>query len=285
MKAPAFAYARPDTLAAALGLLARHGESAQILAGGQSLMPALNFRLSAPELLIDINRIEALAGITEAGEDIRIGALARHAEVEASPLVRSHLPLIAEAIAHVAHPAIRSRGTFGGSLAQADPAAELPACAVALGAKLVLARQDGTRTVAAGDFFRGLFETDRRPDELIIAALIPRQRPGERSVFLELSRRHGDFAVAGLACRGDFRGAALGALHLVIFGAEPYPHLARGAAAAALAAGSTHDLGARVAAALPDDLAPIADPQGTRAMKLHLAQLLVRRAMLRLLAA
>jgi len=284
VKAPAFAYARPATLEAALALLERHGEEAQILAGGQSLMPSLAFRLSAPAILVDINRIAALQGIERQGDDIRIGALTRHAEVERSDIVRADLPLIAAAISHVAHPAIRNRGTFGGSLALADPAAELPACAVALEARLVLASAAGRRTVAARDFFRGLFQTDRRPQEILIEALIPRQRAGQRSVFLELSRRHGDFAVAGIACQADFAAHRLAALRLVVFGSEPYPRLARHAAAAAGAA-APGDLGELVAEALARDLDPIEDQHGGRAMKRHWAQLLARRAMAQLAVA
>jgi carbon-monoxide dehydrogenase medium subunit len=283
VKAPAFAYIRPPDLAAALGLLARYGDEAQILAGGQSLMPSLNFRLAAPAVLVDINRIAALRGIERRGADIRIGALVRHAEIEDSGLIRSDLPLIAEAISHVAHPAIRSRGTFGGSLANADPAAELPACAVALGARLVLESAAGRRIVAAEDFFRGLFQTDRRPGEMLTEALIPRQEAGQRSVFLELSRRHGDFAVSGIACQAEMATDAVRALRLVVFGSESHPRLARNAAAALAAAPS--DLGRAVSAALAADLDPIADLQGDRAMKLHLAQVLARRAMARLIAA
>jgi aerobic carbon-monoxide dehydrogenase medium subunit len=284
VKAPAFAYACPTELAAALDLLTRYGEDAQILAGGQSLMPSLNFRLAAPAVLVDINRIAMLRGIERRGADIRIGALVRHAEVESSAIIRADLPLIAEAIAHVAHPAIRSRGTFGGSLANADPAAELPACAVGLGARLVLESAAGRRTVAAEDFYRGLFQTDRRTGEILVEALIPRQQEGQRSAFLELSRRHGDFAVAGIACQAEIAVTSVRALRLVVFGSESHPRLARHAAAAAIAEAS-HDLGEKVAEALADDLDPIADLHGDRAMKLHLAQVLARRAMARLIAA
>jgi carbon-monoxide dehydrogenase medium subunit len=138
MKAPHFRYARPATVEETFALLARHGEDAAVLAGGQSLLAALNMRLAAPALLVDINRLAPLAGIEERGDHLRIGALTRHAEVAASPLVARHAPLIARAMPHVAHVAVRNRGTFGGSLALADPAAELPACAVALGARLVI---------------------------------------------------------------------------------------------------------------------------------------------------
>lgn len=285
MKAPAFRYARPTDLEAALELLDRHGADAQILAGGQSLIPSLNLRLSSPGLLIDINQIEQLKGIGRRGEWVRIGALARHADVAESEVVRADLPLVAEAITHVAHPAVRTRGTFGGSLALGDPAAELPACAVALGARLVLAGATGRREVAASEFYTGLFETDRRPGEILIEALIPRQQPAQRSAFLELSRRHGDFAVAGIACQASVESGLLRDLRLVVFGCEPYPHIARRAAETALGQGFSLDLGDHVAAALQFDLDPIDDLHGNADIKRHWAGLLARRAMARLAAA
>src|SRR5258705_8123558 len=178
VKAPRFSYVRAESVEHALGLLADHGEEARILAGGQSLMPTLNMRLSQPRLLIDINRLGALGGISLQGDRVRIGALARHVEVARSPIVAEHLPLIAEAMPHVAHVAVRNRGTFGGSIALAGPAAELPACALALGATFVVAGAGGRRSITAADYFRGLYETARRPDELFVEALVPVKRPG-----------------------------------------------------------------------------------------------------------
>lgn len=282
MKAPAFRYACPADLDTALALLDRPGVEAQVLAGGQSLMASLNLRLSSPGLLVDINRIEALKGIERRGEWVRIGALARHAEVAASEIVRADLPLIAEAMPHVAHPAIRTRGTFGGSLALGDPAAELPACTVALGARLVLAGKDGRREIAASDFYRGLFETARRPGEILVEALLPRQQPMQRSAFLELSRRHGDFAVVGIACQAKLDGDRVEELRLVVFGSEPYPRLARRAAEAAIGHRLSPALGDSVAEALLTDLDPIVDLHGSAATKRHWAGLLARRAMARL---
>ena len=200
MKAPRFSYARPQNLDEALGLLAQHGDDARVLAGGQSLMPTLNMRLSQPKLLIDINRIAELKGISSTNGTVRVGALTRHVEVMNSPLIARHLPLIAEAMPHIAHVAVRNRGTFGGSIALADPSAELPACILALEASLVVESTRGRRTIAADDFFHGLYETARAPDELLVEVLIPEQRRDHVSVFMELSRRHGDFAIAGLAC-------------------------------------------------------------------------------------
>src|SRR5437667_8356354 len=155
MKAPRFAYARPASLAEALALLAEYKDDARVLAGGQSLVPMMNFRVAAPKVLVDINRIGSLAGIKVSKSFVRIGALTRHVELERSADVAKHLPLVASAIPHIAHPAIRNRGTFGGSCALADPAAELPACALALGATFVVAgKKKGERRIAAEDFVK-----------------------------------------------------------------------------------------------------------------------------------
>ena len=194
MKAPSFAYAKPRSLTEALELLERPG--ARILAGGQSLIPALNMRLSSPELLIDITGLEGLSTIEARNGAVRIGALCTHSQVGRSAEVREHLPLVAEAVAHIAHPAIRNRGTLGGSLALADPNAELPACALALDAALIVAGKKGERRVQASGFFKALFETDLKPNEILIGAEFPK---ATKSVFLELARRQGDYAIVGLA--------------------------------------------------------------------------------------
>ena len=272
LKAPSLAYRRAGSLEEALDALAGHGEDARILAGGQSLVPALNMRLSEPRLLIDINHVAALGGIEERGGALRIGALARHSEVGTSPLVARLAPLIHQAIPHIAHPAIRNRGTFGGSLAHADPAAELPACAVALDAVLLLASRRGERKVAARDFFRGLYATALAPDEIVTAIDIPPAPAGGRSVFLELARRRGDYAIAGLAAAarpGDFR--------LVFFGVGDRPVEAK-AAAAALQREPAAGRVAAAQAALARDLDPPGDLQADGATKLHLARVLLGRA-------
>src|SRR5260221_2249741 len=173
MKAPRFAYARPASIAEALALLQKHGDDARVLAGGQGLVPMLNFRLAAPKVLVDINRIAGLSGIKVTKTHVRIEALTRHVELERSADVAKHLPLVAAAVPHIAHPAIRNRGTFGGSCALADPAAELPACALALQAAFVVAGKKGERRIAAGDFFKSLYATALQTGELLVAA----QRP------------------------------------------------------------------------------------------------------------
>jgi carbon-monoxide dehydrogenase medium subunit len=279
VKAPRFGYVRAESIGEVLELLAEHGEEARILAGGQSLMPTLNMRLSAPRLLIDINRIEALRGISLEGGQVRIGAMARHAEVAASAIVAGHLPLIAEAMPHVAHLAVRNRGTFGGSIALADPAAEMPACALALDATLVLQSAGGRREVAAGAYFKGLYETERRPDELLIEALVPVEPPNSVSVFLELARRHGDFAIAGLACHLQLEGDRVNLARLAYFGSEDRPTLARTAAAILVGQRLDSEVSDAVAEALGDDLDPVGNAQGSARLRLHLQRVLTRRAL------
>jgi carbon-monoxide dehydrogenase medium subunit len=279
VKAPRFSYVRAESVGHALDLLAEHGEEARILAGGQSLMPTLNMRLSQPRLLIDINRLADLGGIALEGSHVRIGALARHAEVARSPVVARHLPLIAEAMPHVAHVAVRNRGTFGGSLALADPAAEMPACALALDATLVLESVRGRREVAAGDYFKGLYETVRRPDELLIEARMPAMRPDTAPVFLELARRHGDFAIAGLAFALRMDGGVVADGRLVYFASEDKPTLAGKALAAIKGKRLDREAVEAAVAALAGDLDPMSNPQGSARMRLHLQRVLTRRAL------
>lgn len=201
LKAPPFAYAKPRSLKEAFELIGRPG--AKILAGGQSLIPTLNMRLSSPELLVDITGLPGLSDIVLERGKVRIGALVTHARLEKDLAIQKHLPLLAEAARHVAHPAIRNRGTLGGSLALADPAAEYPACAVALRASLVISGKKGERVVAAEAFFKGLFETDLKEGEILVAVEFPAHKTGERMVFLELTRRHGDYAIVGVAAHQD----------------------------------------------------------------------------------
>lgn len=279
MKAPKFSYIRAESLDHALALLAEHGEDARILAGGQSLMPTLNMRLSQPDLLIDINRLADLKGISLEGNRVRIGALTRHVEVLNSPIVADHLPLIAEAMPHVAHVAVRNRGTFGGSVAMADPAAEMPACALALEATLVVESVRGRREIAADDFFLGLYETARQPDEIFVEALIPVQAADSVSVFMELARRKGDFAMAGVACCAKIEGGAVAHSRLVYFGSEVKPTLATGAMAALKGQCWPDPAREAVLTALGDDLDPMDNLLGSPATKLHLQRVLTGRAL------
>lgn len=279
MKAPKFKYVRANSLDEALALLDQHGDGARILAGGQSLMPTLNMRLSQPEILIDINRIDALKGISEDNGIVRIGSLTRHVEVASSPIIAKHLPLIAEAMPHVAHVAVRNRGTFGGSVALADPAAEMPACALALGATFVVQSSAGRREIAADDYFLGLYETARQQNEILIETLVPAEPPETVSVFLELAQRHGDFAMAGLACHARMSGDTIEEARLVYFGSEDKPTLAVGATAAVKGRRWSDDVGDAAAAALANDLDPMTNLQGSGAMKLHLQKVLTKRAL------
>jgi carbon-monoxide dehydrogenase medium subunit len=279
VKAPRFSYVRPQSLEEALRLLQQHGDDARVLAGGQSLMPTLNMRLSQPKLLIDINRIATLRGISARDGKVRIGALARHVEVMTSPVIARYLPLIAEAMPHIAHVAVRNRGTFGGSIALADPSAELPACILALEASLVLGSTRGRRTIAAEDFFHGLYETARRPDELLLEVMIPEQKRDHVSVFMELSRRHGDFAIAGLACCARFEQRTIREARLVYFGSEVKPTLATRTMAAIEGKPWSAAAGDAARAALGDDLDPIGNAFGSPATKLHLQRVLTQRAL------
>jgi carbon-monoxide dehydrogenase medium subunit len=280
VKAPAFRYIRPATLAEALAALDAEGPEAQVLAGGQSLMPALNLRLSRPSVLVDINRIAPLNGIDLQGETVRIGALARHAAVMQSAIVQQHLPLIAAAMPHLAHPAIRNRGTFGGSVALADPAAELPACCVALGAEIVLHSSSGQRSVRADRFFRGLYETDRQPGEIVTEVMIPAARDGMVFAFDEMARRRGDFAVLGIALQASARSTAIDDLRMVAFGSEAHPRVSTGAATAAAALDGEGI--ARIATAFAAGLEPIESLHGSAAYKRHLARVLAQRMLQRI---
>ena len=260
MKAPSFAYAKAKSLAEAFELIERPG--AKILAGGQSLIPSLNMRLAHPDLLVDITGLRDLGSIEPRGAGLRVGALATHAQIEKSAAVTKHVPLLAEAVKHVAHPAIRNRGTIGGSIALADPAAEYPAVALALNATIVLVGRRGERRVSAEHFFKGLFETDIRPGELVAAVEFPKV---ERSAFLELARRHGDYAIIGLAGVADASGK-----RIAFFNAGPTPVLAtRASKETSIEAAQK---------ALEQDLQPPADLYHTSATKLHLAKVLLARA-------
>jgi aerobic carbon-monoxide dehydrogenase medium subunit len=238
-------------------------------------------RLATPRAVIDINRLPGLGAIRATPAGLVIGALARHDEVEASLLVREHASLIAAAMPYVGHAAIRARGTFGGSLALADPAAELPACAVALDAIIRVANRRGTRDVAAADFFRGVYTTALEPGELLLEVLIPPAEAGWRAGFDEMARRHGDFALAGLAARLRPEGRAFRAARLVFFGIGTGPVRARRAEAALTASGDVRT----AQRALADDLDPPADVHGSAELRRHLAGVLLARVVQRVGAA
>jgi carbon-monoxide dehydrogenase medium subunit len=269
LKPAPFGYAKAGSLDQAVALLAQYAD-ARLLAGGQSLIATLNMRLSAPRLLIDINALDELKRITREEDALVIGALVRHAEAERSDEIARHAPLIARALPHIAHPAIRNRGTIGGSIAFADPAAELPACLLALGGEVEIANASGTRRVKADDFFRGLFETALGPDDVLTAIRVPVARADSRHGFAELARRHGDYALVGLAAAAQADGAALRDVRLAFFGVGATPVRARNAEAA-IARGED------AVAALAGDLDPHTDVQASAATRRHLAGVLLRR--------
>jgi aerobic carbon-monoxide dehydrogenase medium subunit len=270
LKPAAFAYAKARSLEHAIELLGQ--PQARVLAGGQSLIATLNMRLDAPSLLVDINGIAGLDGIARRNGQVEIGALARHAAAERADAIRQHAPLIAQALPHIGHPAIRNRGTVGGSVALADPAAELPACLLALGGEVDIAGPQGKRTVKADGFFTGLFETALGPSDVLTAIRVPAATPETRFGFAELCRRHGDYALVGLAASAKAKGKGLQDVRLAFFGVGATPVRAR-KAEAALGLGNLDD----AVAALVDELDPGDDVQASGAVKKHLAGVLLRR--------
>jgi carbon-monoxide dehydrogenase medium subunit len=208
MKAAAFSYARATSIADALQLLARHGDDAKVLSGGQSLMPALNLRLARPAILVDIGRLSELRGVTVASDKVTIGALTRHVDLLGSREIADRLPLLREATAHVAHPAIRNRGTIGGNLAHADPASEMPAIVLTLGGRLRAQSARGERWIEAHDFFVGALTTALESDEMLTEVELPVAPADGGACFLEMSRRRGDFAIIGVAATVRLDGQA-----------------------------------------------------------------------------
>ena len=280
MKPPVFEYHRPGSLNDALALLDAH-PGAKPLAGGQSLIPAMNFRLAAPDALVDLNELPELTGIEETADGgLRIGAMTRHGAVELSAAVAMRAPLLAEAMPFIAHRQIRNRGTIGGSLAHADPAAELPAVMVALEARLVLASMRGGRVVPASEFFTGLFATALTEGELITAIEIPPAPARTGTAFLELARRHGDYALVGVTAvvtRGAE--ARVAGSRIVLFSVGEGP--VRATHAEQALAGTTGDAAALRAAAdaVQRDIDPSSDIHASSAYRRHLASVLTRRAL------
>jgi aerobic carbon-monoxide dehydrogenase medium subunit len=269
LKPAPFAYAKAGSVEHAIELLAT--EDARLLAGGQSLIATLNMRLSQPALLIDINGIGGLDRIALKNGHVEIGALVRYAQAERSAEIARAAPLIALALPHIGHPAIRNRGTVGGSLAFADPAAELPACVVALGGEIEIAGPKGQRSINAEGFFKGLFETALTPRDVLTAIRVPAASGGTRVGFAEFARRHGDYAMVGLAACGEADGKRLKNLRLAYFGVGATPVRARNAETA-LADGDVE----RAVSALAD-LKPSEDVHASSEVKAHLAGVLLRR--------
>ena len=276
MKPAPFAYQRARSTEEAVALLGE--KDARLLAGGQSLIATLNMRLSQPALLIDINGIRGLDGIMLKDGRVEIGALVRHAQAERSDVVAKHAPLIARALRHIGHPAIRNRGTLTGSIAYADPAAELPACLLALDGEVEANGPKGKRTIEAKDFFKGLFETALAPDEMLTAVRVAAAGKNTRTGFAELARRHGDYAIVGLAASATSDGKGLTDVRLAYFGV--------GATAVRATKAETALAGGNVDAAVAAlDLDPPDDLQATGAAKKHLAGVLLRRVAKQLMEA
>jgi aerobic carbon-monoxide dehydrogenase medium subunit len=280
MKPAPFKYFAPTTTDEALALLAEHGDAAKVLAGGQSLTPMMNFRLVTPSVLIDLNRIAELSYIREHDGHLAIGAMTRQRAVERDPRIASRAPLIAETMPFVAHPQIRNRGTFGGSLAHADPAAELPAVAIATSSKLKVKSIKSERWVEARDFFTGLFSTVLGPDELLMEIMIPPMPARTGYAFREMSRRHGDYALAGVACAValDDRGACADA-RIVLIGLGTQPIDARGVARQLVGAKPDADAVRAAAEAVDAEIDPGSDIHASAEFRRHLAKVLTRRAL------
>jgi carbon-monoxide dehydrogenase medium subunit len=283
MKASAFSYARATDVENALELLAAHGENARVLSGGQSLLPAMNLRLITPKLVVDIGDLAELRGVVVKGDVLTIGALTRHADLLKAPEIASHAPLLREAVAHVAHPAIRNRGTIGGSLAQADPASELPACMLTLNATIVARGPAGERRIAAHEFFTGIYETALMPQELLVAVELPIPAKDLTHFFHEFSRRHGDYAILGLAAQALVKNDQFTDLRLGFFALGDRPLLAS-SAGKLVGAVVTSAMLSDACTALDAEVDPLEDQQATPAMRRHLAKVLLRRCVSSLLA-
>jgi carbon-monoxide dehydrogenase medium subunit/6-hydroxypseudooxynicotine dehydrogenase subunit alpha len=281
MKPPPFEYEVPHDLDAALRLLAERGEEAKVLAGGQSLVPLMNFRLARPQLIVDINRLAGLGTIRAAGGVLRIGALTRQSLLERSPVVAQGWPLLTEAVRFVAHAQIRNQGTVGGSVAHADPAAELPCALAALDAHFLVRSVGGARRIPAAEFFLGPLETVLTPDELLVAIEVPRPETRSRVAFAEFARRHGDFALGGAAVAvtldgsGACRRAAIGLL-----AAGPTPLRATAAETALVGRRITPSVAAEIAALAVEGVTPMGDMHGGTEYRRDVIEAMVRQALL-----
>jgi aerobic carbon-monoxide dehydrogenase medium subunit len=275
----AFEYVRPVSVDEAVGALAEHGDEAKVLAGGQSLIPLLRLRLAYPSVLVDVGRLAELRGVRDDGDALVVGAATPHHDVMTDPLVREHVPLVADATATVADPAVRHRGTFGGALAHADPAGDLPAVALALGAVLEVAGQGGRRQVAAADFFQDYLQSTMGPDELLVSVRLPKPGPGWGHRYEKFHRVAQAWAVVGVAAlvRRDDGHVAEARVALTNMGTTPV----RAAAVEAATAGAEATPEALAAAAehAADGTSPPADLNAQSDYRQHLARVLTRRAL------
>jgi carbon-monoxide dehydrogenase medium subunit len=284
MKAAAFDYAKPKALSEALALLSEAGEDAQLIAGGQTLLATLNLRLSEPSVLIDITHLDELKGIAVIGDQLRIGALVTHTEIEDSELIAQHAPLLKAAAPHIAHRAIRNLGTWGGSLAYGDPAAEWPACSLTLNATMLIAGPEGERRISAQDFFIDLYTTSLEPNEILVATEIPIAKPNQVFYFHELARRHGDYAVAGVAMVAQKQANMLSNCAFTFFSVGATPIMAIKAQALVDGKPLTDEVITSAVAASRAELEVIADITNSVETKQHLIGVLLERGLKHLIA-
>jgi carbon-monoxide dehydrogenase medium subunit len=279
VKPVAFDLVRPADLSEALAELSVDPEESKLLAGGQSLVPLLNFRLARPARLIDLARIESLRGITRDNGRLSISAMTTQHEAENSDLVRHCAPLLAAALPRIAHPPIRSRGTVGGSTAHADPAAEIPAVVMALDATLRMTSAQGSREVPAGEFFHGFLTTALAADELLTAVELPVAPPGTGAAFLEVARRHGDFALVGAAAQLTVRDGTVTDCRVVLTGVADRPHRLREAEAVVTGTSLDEATARQAAAATEASISPPGDLHATADYRRHVAGVLVQRGL------
>ena len=284
MKSAAFDYVKPKALQEALSLLEEGGDDARLIAGGQTLLATLNMRLSEPTVLIDITDIAELKGISVVGNNLRIGALVTHTEIEDSELVAKHAPLLKAAAPHIAHRAIRNLGTWGGSLAYGDPAAEWPACSLTLQATMIIHGPAGERRISAKDFFIDLYTTSLEPDEILVATEIPLANKNEVFYFHELARRHGDYAVAGLAAVAQKQGDVLTNCVFTFFSVGATPVMAIKAQDLINGQKCGDELISKAVAQARNEIEAIADITNSAEAKQHLIGVLLERGLKHMIA-
>lgn len=280
MKPAPFSYHRPTTLDEALALLAEYGDDAMLIAGGQSLVPMMNFRLVSPEHLVDLAGVGGLEAIEETGDTITIGARVRHADLAASPVVRRSCPMLAAAAATIGHWAIRQQGTIGGSLAHADPAAQLPLVALTLEAEIDAAGPRGTRQIAAADFFEALMTTALEPDEILTAARFPVRRAGQGWGFDMRARRAGDFALVAVAASLTVSDGSIVAGRIGIGGVSDVPTVPDAVTEALVGRPATPEAASEVATVAREAVEPIGDPRVPEDFRRDLVRSLTRRAVI-----
>jgi carbon-monoxide dehydrogenase medium subunit len=279
MKPAPFRYAAPESLDEAVTVLERSGDEAKVIAGGQSLVPMMAFRLATPAILVDLNGVTELEYVRHEGDELVMGALARHRSIQDQGWLRRRCAMVADGVDLIGHPAIRNRGTVGGSLAHADPSAEWPAILVALDGWVVAAGPNGRRTIAASDLFETYFTTTLAPGEILVEAGIPLGEARAGSCFVELARRHGDFAIAGVAAMVTIDDSYMAGARLALIGVRDTPVRARAAEALLEGAAPTAEAFAAAADSVAGEIDPVSDLHGSADYRRHVAGVLVQRAL------